>query len=196
MFRLIDRIAIVTGSARGLGRALAHGLASAGAAIVVADRELAGAEQVAAEVTRSGHRAVAVGVDIAQRSSCEGLLKRTVETFGRVDILVNNAAIDVIDPALTATPADWARIIDVNLTGAFHCAQLVARQMVATGQGGAIINISSVAGVIGISQLAAYGGGEGRPQSAHPRPRSRTGTASHPGERNRAGLPGEYHVRG
>jgi NAD(P)-dependent dehydrogenase (short-subunit alcohol dehydrogenase family) len=157
MFRLDDRIAIVTGGARGLGRTLAHGLAGAGAAVVVGDRELAGAEQVAADLAGAGHRALAVGVDIAQRPSCEALMARTVEAFGRADILVNNAAIDVIEPALTAAPADWGRILDVNLTGAFHCAQLAARQMVAAGRGGVIISISSVAGVVGIGRLAAYG---------------------------------------
>jgi NAD(P)-dependent dehydrogenase (short-subunit alcohol dehydrogenase family) len=157
MFRLDDRVAIVTGGARGLGRVLAHGLAGAGAAVVVADRDLPGGERVAAELRAASHRALAVGVDIAQRASCEGLVARTVDSFGRVDILVNNAAIDVIEPALTAEPADWARIVEVNLTGSFHCAQLAARQMTASGRGGAIINISSVAGVVGIPHLAAYG---------------------------------------
>jgi NAD(P)-dependent dehydrogenase (short-subunit alcohol dehydrogenase family) len=157
MFRLDDRIAIVTGSARGLGRALAHGLAGAGAAVVVADRDLPGAERVAADLAGAGHRSLAVRVDIAERPSCEALVTRTVETFGRVDILVNNAGIDVIESSLTASPADWARILDVNLTGAFNCSQLVARQMVAAARGGAIISISSIAALVGMPQLAAYG---------------------------------------
>jgi NAD(P)-dependent dehydrogenase (short-subunit alcohol dehydrogenase family) len=156
-FRLDGRVAIVTGGARGLGSVLAHGLAGAGATVVVSDRDLSGAERVAAELAGAGHRALAVGVDIAQRPSCEGLLRSTVDAFGRVDILVNNAAIDVIEPVLSVAPADWSRILEVNLSGAFHCAQLAARQMVAGGRGGTVINISSVAGAIGISQLAAYG---------------------------------------
>jgi NAD(P)-dependent dehydrogenase (short-subunit alcohol dehydrogenase family) len=157
MFRLDDRIAIVTGAARGLGRALSHGLAGAGATVVVADRNFTGAEAVAAELAGAGHRALAVRVDIAERPSCEALVAQTVEAFGRVDILVNNAGIDVIEPSLTATPANWAHILDVNLTGAFHCSQLVARQMVAAARGGAIISISSIAALVGMPQLAAYG---------------------------------------
>jgi NAD(P)-dependent dehydrogenase (short-subunit alcohol dehydrogenase family) len=147
----------VTGAARGLGRVLAHGLAGAGATVVVADRDLPGCEQVSGELVGAGYRAQAVGVDIAQRASCERLMSRAIGTFGKLDILVNNAAIDVIEPSLSAAPADWSRIVDVNLSGAFHCSQLAAREMVAAGRGGAIISISSVAGAIGIPQLAAYG---------------------------------------
>ena len=161
MFRLDNRIAIVTGAARGLGRALAHGLAGAGASVVVADKDLAGAGHVGAELAGLGYPVLAVHVDIARRQSCEELMVRTVDQFGRVDVLVNNAAIDVIEPALIASAEDWSRIVDVNLTGAFNCSQLAARQMVSANTAGSIISISSIAGLIGIPHLAAYGAAKG-----------------------------------
>ena len=156
MFRLDGRVAVVTGGARGPGRALARGLAEAGAAVVVGDRDLPGAERVAAELADAGSHALAVHADVSSRHSCQELFSRAVDCFERIDILVNNAAIDVIEPIVSAEAAAWARIVEVNLTGAFHCSQLAAQRMVAAGRGGSIINISSVAGLVGIPRLAAY----------------------------------------
>lgn len=156
MFRLDERVALVTGAARGLGRALAQGLAAAGATVVLGDRDLPGAERVAAELSGVGHRALATALDIADYASCEAFVARADKTYGRVDILVNNAAIDIIEPALATSSENWSRIVHVNLTGQFHCAQVAAKQMIAGGRGGSIISISSLAATAGIANLAAY----------------------------------------
>jgi NAD(P)-dependent dehydrogenase (short-subunit alcohol dehydrogenase family) len=157
LFSLAGRTAIVTGSGRGLGRALALGLATAGARLVVCDQLTDTARAVAAEITAAGHEAVATFVDITDRESCARLVKFAAQTFGRLDILVNNAAIDVIEPFDRVAPDHWSRIIDVDLTGAFNCSQYAVAQMVIQGDGGgSIINITSLAASSAIRNLAAY----------------------------------------
>ncbi|HEU4537553.1 MAG TPA: glucose 1-dehydrogenase [Polyangiaceae bacterium] len=161
LFDLTGKVAVVTGAARGLGRELCRGLAACGARIVAGDRNLAGAHTTAAEITAAGGEALAARVDVADGASCEALVAACVAKFGRLDVLVNNAAIDAIEPALEASPENWARVLEVNLTGAFRCAQLAAARMVEQGGGGSIVNISSVAGAIAVRNLVAYGAAKG-----------------------------------
>ena len=157
LFSLERRTAIVTGSGRGLGRVLAHGLAAAGARVVVCDRAVDTARAVAGEITAGGNnRAAATFVDVTDRDSCERLVAFAVETFGGLDILVNNAGVDVIEPFERVKPENWNHIIDVDLTGPFNCSQFAVAQMVKQGTGGSIINISSLAATAGIRNLAAY----------------------------------------
>ncbi|HWZ59263.1 MAG TPA: glucose 1-dehydrogenase [Gemmatimonadaceae bacterium] len=156
LFSLAGRTAIVTGSGRGLGRTLAHGLAAAGARVVVADRSIESAHVVAAEVTAAGGQAAGTFVDITDRASCTALIAFTTRTFGRLDILVNNAAIDVIEPFTRVAPDNWRQIIDVDLTGAFNCSQLAVAHLLEQGTGGSIINITSLAATAAIHNLAAY----------------------------------------
>ena len=153
---LDGKVAVVTGSARGLGRALANGLAESGASVVVCDRNEEGARRVADDLIATGHSAVGQGVDVAEAVGCRGLVECAVRSFGRLDIWVNNAAIDAIEPFLEVTAANWERVLAVNLTGAFHASQEAARHMVAQGSGGSIINITSIAATVGIRNLAAY----------------------------------------
>ena len=156
MFDLTAKVAVVTGSARGLGRALAGGLAESGASVVVCDRDEEGAHRAVEELSRAGHRAIAHGVDVADPASGSKLIDGAVRAFGRVDVWVSNAAVDAPEPVLEVTRANWERVLAVNLSGAFYGAQLAARRMVAQGSGGSIINISSIAATSGIRNLAAY----------------------------------------
>src|SRR5262249_40295927 len=149
LFDLSGRVAVVTGSARGLGKAMARGLAGAGASVVICSRTGAEAEETAAEIAASGHTAVATTVDTADRSSCERLIAFAVSTYGRLDVLVNNAGIDIIKPAEDVTGEEYQQVIDINLSGYFHCSQFAGRHMLAH-RGGSIINNSSIASASGI----------------------------------------------
>jgi NAD(P)-dependent dehydrogenase (short-subunit alcohol dehydrogenase family) len=155
LFSLEGSTAVVTGAGRGLGRTLAHGLASAGAHVIVSDVVADAAAAVASEIVAAGGSAVAAHVDVASRDSCAQLIERAVSEFGRLDTLVNNAAIDLIEPFDSVRPDSWQRVLDINLSGVFHCSQLAAAVMVKQG-GGSIINISSIAASAGIRQLASY----------------------------------------
>ncbi len=160
-FDLTGKVAIVTGSGRGLGKAMAHGLADAGASIVTCSRTLEEAEAAAKEIADGGGSAAATRVDTSDRSSCRELVDFAMDSFGRVDVLLNNAGIDIIEPAEEYTEEDWNTVININLTGYFHCSQFAAERMFAQGDGGSIINNSSVASSVGIHGLVAYGAAKG-----------------------------------
>lgn len=142
---LADRVGLVTGAGQGIGRAFAHGLAAAGAAVVVADLDEANARSVAREIEDAGGAALGVRVDVADEAAVEDMVAAAVGTFGRVDTLLNAAA---IFSTLTMkgfeeiSVAEWRTVIDVNLTGTFLCARAVAPVMRAQGSG-TIINVSS-----------------------------------------------------
>jgi NAD(P)-dependent dehydrogenase (short-subunit alcohol dehydrogenase family) len=141
--RLDGKAAIVTGAASGIGRAIAERFAAEGARVVVADRNAAGAEEVAATISAAGGTAIAVAVDVAAPAEVEQLFAATLAAFGRLDVLVNNAALVKTERhLLEADPAWWTQIIDVNLTGSFLCSLQAARLMARQGAG-TIINMSS-----------------------------------------------------
>jgi NAD(P)-dependent dehydrogenase (short-subunit alcohol dehydrogenase family) len=147
---------MVTGCARGLGRSLAHGLAAAGARVVACDIVEGGANAVAREIQGAGGKARAFKMDV---TDCQAVLEAVsfgVKEFGSVDVLVNNAAIDFIEPVQEVSQENWNRILNVNLTGVLQCSQAAAEQMIRQGTGGSIINISSIASTAGIEKLAAY----------------------------------------
>lgn len=160
LFDLTGRVAVVTGSGRGLGKAMARGLAEAGASVLTCSRTVEQAQETAEEINRAGGTALAVRVDTANRDSCAALMDAAVAEFGRLDVLVNNAGIDRIEPADHVTDEHWQAVLDVNLTGYFHCAQLAGLRMASAG-GGSIINISSIAGRIGIHDLLSYSAAKG-----------------------------------
>jgi NAD(P)-dependent dehydrogenase (short-subunit alcohol dehydrogenase family) len=142
--RLAGRVAIVTGGAAGIGRGIARRFAIEGAAVVIADHDAAGAVRACGEITAAGGVAWPYTVDIADRAQVERLVAATLERFGRIHILVNNAAIALLyEPFVEIGEASWRRMIDVNLTGAFWCSQAAARHMAAQ-RDGVIINIGSV----------------------------------------------------
>ena len=155
-FSLEGRVAVVTGASRGLGRAIALGLAEAGADLVLASRTQAALEQVAAEIEALGRRALPVAADVSRAEDVQRLAEATRGAFGRADVLVNNAGISpVFKRAEQLELADWQRILDVNLTGVFLCCQAFGRIMLEQGRG-AVINMSSLAGSAGFIRLSAY----------------------------------------
>ena len=161
LFDLSNTVAIVTGSGRGLGAFMAQGLAAAGASVMVCARTASDVEKTAAEIAKQGGKVATTTVDISQRDSCQKLIDETVARFGKVDVLVNNAAIDVIAPAEEVTDEGWDQVISINLKGYFLCSQIAARQMLKQGTGGSIINISSICSEIGVAGLTAYSAAKG-----------------------------------
>lgn len=144
--KLENKVAIVTGSATGIGRAIVERFVAEGAAVTI--DYVQGQEQIATDLVNSlkanGGRAIAVAARVNNPDEVNALVLQTVDEFGRLDIVVNNAGIETKAPFLDVTVDLWQRVLDVNLTGAFLCAQSGARQMVKQGDGGRIINISSV----------------------------------------------------
>ena len=146
-FSLSGKVALITGASRGIGEAVAVELARSGADVVLASRKLPDLEKVARKVSAMGRRAVPIAAHVARAEEIKTLVAKTVETFGKIDILVNNAATNpTMDQALTVDERAWDAIMNLNLKGLFFLSQAVARVMKEKG-GGNIINASSIAGI-------------------------------------------------
>ncbi len=161
LFDLTGKVVVITGAGRGFGRAMALGMARAGAQVVASDIDKASAEETAQKVKDEGGDALALGVDTADRETCAALVKSTVTQYGHLDVMICNAAVDVIKPAEELEEAEWDWIVDVGLKGYFNCAQLAARQMLVQNTGGSIVMTSSLASNIGIPGLVAYAAAKG-----------------------------------
>ncbi len=158
MFDLRDKVAIITGARRGMGRTHALILAKAGAKVVVSDISEEDCQKVVDEIEKEGGEALAVKCDVSKKEEVEEMVKKTIERFDKVDILVNNAGICQFKPFLELTEEEWDRTLDINLKGYFLCAQTAAKEM-AKQKSGVIINIASVAmgqQGIGISNIVHY----------------------------------------
>jgi NAD(P)-dependent dehydrogenase (short-subunit alcohol dehydrogenase family) len=153
--KLADRIAIVTGAARGIGRACAERLLAEGAKVVAADLDSARLD-VAAAAIGSPETVLAVVTDVSKKDQVEALIAAAVGKFGRLDIMVNNAGIAMIQDFLAVTKADYDKVLGVNLEGAFWGTQAAARQMIAQGGGGVIINMSSINSGLANPRVATY----------------------------------------
>jgi glucose 1-dehydrogenase len=154
---LANRVVIVTGAARGLGRAIAIRSAEAGARVVLADREAAEGEAVAGEIVAAGGVAVAVATDVSRLADLDRLCATAVARFGRIDGLVNNAGVNFVKPFLEVTEAEWDRVLDIDLKGSFFLTQFAARQMVAQQPaGGAIVQIASTHTLAAVAGAAPY----------------------------------------
>jgi NAD(P)-dependent dehydrogenase (short-subunit alcohol dehydrogenase family) len=153
MFRLDDKVAIVTGASSGLGVAFAQGLAEAGADVALGARRVERLEETADLVRKAGRRALPVATDVSDPESCTGLVEAAMAEFGRVDVLVNNAGVGTAVPATRETPEQFRSVIDVNLNGCYWMAQACGRVM---QPGSSIVNISSVLGLTtaGLPQAA------------------------------------------
>ena len=156
VFDLTGQRAIVTGASRGLGHHFALTLARAGAEVALAARGIDRLEEAVKEIEGVGGCAVAIQVDVTDGKSVEMCVGTAEKTLGPIDILVNNAGIAVTKPLLEHAEEDWDSVLDTNLKGVWLMAQKVARRMVHCGRGGSIINIASVLGERGISQLPGY----------------------------------------
>ncbi len=156
-FSLEGRVALVTGAARGIGEALAVGLAEAGADVAVSDMpsRLELARDTQARVEASGVRSSTHGLDVLDIGSIQPTIQRIVDEFGRLDILINNAGIRIPKPALEVNEADWDATVDTNLKGLFFCAQAAARPMIDQGWG-RIVNIGSQFSAVGSAGRAPY----------------------------------------
>ncbi len=156
MGRLTDKIAIVTGGSRGIGRGIAEGFAAEGADVAIADIASDEAAAPVQEAIRgAGRRALFVRTDVSDEAQVRAMVERVLETFGRVDILVNNAGIFTQSLVEHLPVADWDRVIGVNLRGTFLCTRFVLPHMLAQG-GGRIINIASQLGYLGGEEVAHY----------------------------------------
>jgi 3-oxoacyl-[acyl-carrier protein] reductase len=153
---LTDKVAVVTGSSRGIGRAIALKLASLGARVVVNyNRSAEAAEQVVEEIKAAGGQAIAVQADVRQSEEAQALAKAALDTYGRLDILVNNAGVNRDTLLMRMKEADWDLVLDTNLKGAFNCTKAVQRTMMKQRYG-RIVNISSVVGLTGNPGQANY----------------------------------------
>ena len=153
---LENKVAIVTGGGRGIGRAIAVQFAEAGASVVVVSRTQTELEKVAEEIGRLGRESLACQANIAVKAEVDAMVARVVERFGGVDILVNNAAVNVMRPLLELREDGWDKVMGVGLKGYFFCTQAAARSMVARRSGN-IINIVSDAAVKAAPALGVYG---------------------------------------
>lgn len=153
---LAGKVAIVTGAGSGIGRAIAIRLGQEGADIAVADLNTESAEDTAEEIRKLGRRALSVFVDLSQVGLIQPMIDRVAQEFGRIDILVNNAGVVQVKPFLDVTEEEWDRVIDVNMKGTFFCLQAAAKRMVEQGEGGRIINMSSISGRGGRADSSAY----------------------------------------
>ncbi len=159
-FDLSGKVALVTGTSRGLGQTFARALARAGADLVITSRDPDTLEPFRREIEALGRKALPLGLDVREFDSIQSMVANAIAHYGKLDILVNNAGCNVRKPALDVTWADWNLILDTNLRGTFFVAQAVARHMLPRKYG-RIINIGSVTCVFGYAGLAPYGASRG-----------------------------------
>lgn len=155
-FRLEGKVALITGASRGLGAGIADALREAGATVVGTSRDPESAAQVAEQLG-----SVPVVMDVIDVSSVQRGIERVASEFGRLDLLVNNAGLNIPQSVFEVDESSWDSVINTNLKGTFFAAQAAARHMAERGEGGRIINVASQAGVVGIEERSAYGASKG-----------------------------------
>ena len=156
IFDLTGKVALVTGTSRGLGQYMGRALARAGADLVITSRKIADLEPFKAEVEAMGRKAFPVELDVRNYDSIQNAVKSAVAHYGKIDILVNNAGLNVRKPAVDLTWDEWNLVLETNLRGEFFVAQAVARETMIPRNYGRIINIGSVTSVFGYAGLTPY----------------------------------------
>jgi NAD(P)-dependent dehydrogenase (short-subunit alcohol dehydrogenase family) len=154
--KLRDKVAIITGAAKGIAKGMAQRFAQEGAKVVLADLDKDLIVQNAAEIGKKGGQAIAVPMNVTDRAAIQNTVDSAVKNFGRLDILANIAGFTQVAPSEGLLAEDWLKIIDVNLNGVFYCCQAAARQMIKQGHGGKILNMSSGYGLVAAPQRAGY----------------------------------------
>jgi NAD(P)-dependent dehydrogenase (short-subunit alcohol dehydrogenase family) len=161
LFRLEGKAAWVTGGARGLGLEMAHALASAGASLVVTSRSAAAAEEAAQELSgRHGIRALGLRADVTRPEEIRAVVERAERELGGVDVLVNNAGVNVRKPTTELSAGEWNEVLETNLTGAFLCTKAVVPGMIRK-RWGRILHVSSILGLVGVAGRPAYAASKG-----------------------------------
>lgn len=156
-FDLNGKVAVVTGGTKGLGYGIVMAFAYHGARVVITSRHQEDCDAVAEEVSVMGGEAMGIKADVQNVGEIQNLVDKTVEKYGRLDIMVNNAGVAVTRRLTDMTEDDYDRVIDSNLKSVYFGAQIAARQMIAQGEGGKIINMCSIGGIKGNNQLSTYG---------------------------------------
>ena len=184
---LKGKVAIITGASKGIGKGIAERYAREGAAVVLASRSKDLLVAAAGEINASGGRALAVELDVTDCKSVESVVSQTAAHFGRLDILVNNAGISMAHPSEQLASEHWERAIRTDLSGLFYGCQSAARQMIAQGEGGCIINITSTYGVCAAPMRAAYCSSKAAAICLQG-PGLRVGGPQYSGQRHRTGI--------
>ena len=155
LFDLTDKVAIVTGTSRGLGQYFARALAKAGADLVITSRDVSRLTEFKKEIVSLGRRALPVQLDVLSQSDIDNMVSMTIKEYGKIDILVNNAGLNIRKPSTEVSQQDWDTVLDTNLKGSFFCAQAVAKERIKRNYG-RIINVGSCTCVFGMEGIAAY----------------------------------------
>jgi len=150
-----NKIAIVTGSGRGIGKSTVLELAKEGAKVVVSDIDIKECQNVCDEIKKIGSDAIAVKCDISKKSDVDAMIKKTMQKFQKIDILINNAGVVLTKPFVEMTEKDWDFVLDINLKGVFLCTNAVVKQMIKQ-KSGKIISVASTAGEVGFMNTSAY----------------------------------------
>lgn len=161
LFDLSGKGAVVTGGAMGIGKAITKRLSEAGAAVVIADVDAAQGQETARELQAQGRKAEFIATDVRKLEDIDQVMDLAMKTYGSVDILVNNAGVFPFMPALEMGEEAWEHVLDINLKGAFFCAQKAAKKMAEAGRGGRVINIASIDALHPTGNLAHYDASKG-----------------------------------
>ncbi|OYW88007.1 MAG: short-chain dehydrogenase [Hyphomonas sp. 32-62-5] len=155
LFDFSGKTVLITGGSRGLGRQMVNAFAARGADVIIASRKIDACEEAAAQVRTMGRRALAIGAHCGRWDEVDGLIERAYAAFGRIDILVNNAGMGPKQPSAEVSEANYDSVLNLNLKGPFRLAARIGKRM-ADGDGGAIINISSIASFLPMPQVVCY----------------------------------------